>query len=72
MGIQQASSPENVVDLINFDCNNEGNPSNTGCTKPWFYWYKEEGGQQDGDWKEDASARFVCTGSRTSNFDIVV
>ena len=67
MDLQRTISPEDVVDLINFDCNNEENPSNISCTHPWFYWYKEKGSQQDGDWKEDTSARFVCTGIRTLN-----
>ena len=66
MDIQRTSSPEDVVDLINFDCNNKENPSNISCTEHWFYWYKEEGTRQDGDWRKDASVRFACTGTRTS------
>ena len=63
----RTSSPENVFDLINLDCINEENPSNTTCTESWYYWYQEEGTGKPGDWKVDASAKFVCKGIRTSN-----
>ena len=62
------NNPEEVVDWINLDCNNEDDPSDMSCIGKWFYWHKEEGngGQwttQGGDWRVDASIRFVCRGN---------
>ena len=38
------------------------------CAKQWYYWYKEEGTNQDGDWKEDTQATFICKGIIKSHF----
>ena len=56
------AKPEEKVDLINFDCNNEDNPSNIGCTGQWFYWNKEDT-LQGGEWRVDSSVKLLCRGT---------
>ena len=55
--IKHLSYPEDSIELINLDCNNEDNPSSVRCRGKWFYWKKSEG-----FWREDSSVRLACRG----------
>ena len=59
----KTETTENKVDLINFDCVNEDSPSNIGCTGKWFYFHKEDGTLQGGEWRLDESVKLSCKGT---------